>query len=100
MCLEHGEIQPILDRWNSIFATGGASNVYIAVTEHVKVYDEQVTKSGPYASSRAELFAFLNAPSITVTYKPSKTVFFFHSCDRIAQRFEEDSIVTGNDPNA
>jgi len=97
VCLSEKEATSISDRWLHIWWTGAItkrSQLESIVTENVASYDEAF--GGP-TLSLDELFAIFTGPSgpQKVTNVTQKRMFFIHSCDGIAVRWQYLGVTTG-----
>ncbi|KAG8531306.1 uncharacterized protein KY384_002934 [Bacidia gigantensis] len=98
-CIQDSEVQGISSRWLNSFATGGIDGLANAVTDDIHIYDEGATNGSlaAYVTNYQELHDTITLGPYggngvqDVTYD---VVFTFHTCDRIALRWQQNVITT------
>lgn len=101
-CLNPNEIYPIASRWLNVFATDGLAGLDMATTEDVQYWNEEFTYPGspePYANNRTQLAERIgySAGTWTACEKISfEIVSAWNSCDRIAVRWKQHAVVSGD----
>lgn len=120
-CIRAKEVEGIAQRWLNIFSSGGSGGLADAVTgdvcklssqvflcsnradiaKQITIYDEGATNgsTAAYVQGATQLGTTINASSyggggvMNVTYD---VVFTFHTCDRIALRWQQNVITTAS----
>lgn len=120
-CIRANETEAIAQRWLNIFASGGSGGLADAVTnevyklpsqdllssssadlaEQITIYDEGATNgsTAAYVQNATQLGTTINASSYGgggVTNVTYDVVFTFHTCDRIALRWQQNVITTAS----
>ena len=120
-CIANDEVQGIAQRWLNAFATGGIGGLPEAVTHDVcvqiqenigcssnakravqiHIYDEGAQNGStiPYVQNYNELYKSISASAYGgggVTNVTYEVLFTFHTCHRIALRWQESAITTAH----
>ncbi|CAF9903849.1 MAG: hypothetical protein ALECFALPRED_003009 [Alectoria fallacina] len=100
-CIQDNEVEGIAQRWLNAFATGGLHTLDSAVTENIMIYDEGANNgtTSAYVHNRTELYNTISEGPYGgngVTNVTYDVVFTFHTCDRIALRWQQNEYTTAN----
>lgn len=100
-CIQDNEVEGIAQRWLNAFATGGLHTLNSAVTENIMIYDEGANNgtTSAYVHNRTELYDTISAGPYGgsgVTNVTYDVVFTFHTCDRIALRWQQNEYTTAD----
>ncbi|KAL9044291.1 MAG: hypothetical protein Q9214_002559 [Letrouitia sp. 1 TL-2023] len=99
-CIGDSEVRTISQKWLDSFSTGGPP-VRDAATRDILIYDEGATNGStkPEVTNIKQLEDIISASAYGgggVTNVTYSIVFTFHTCDRIALRWQEKAITTDN----
>ncbi|KAL6713521.1 hypothetical protein ACLMJK_008986 [Lecanora helva] len=100
-CIADNEVEGIAQRWLDAFATGGLKGLPDAVTSDIHIYDEGVQNGStiPYIQNYTQLQESISASAYGgggVTNVTYDVLFTFHTCHRIALRWQETAITTND----
>lgn len=98
-CITNSTVEGIAQRWLNAFATGGLSTLSDAVTENIHIYDEGAQNGStiPYIQNYTQLYHTISSSAYGgggVTNVTYDVIFTFHTCDRIALRWQENAYTT------
>ncbi|KAL9071085.1 MAG: hypothetical protein Q9161_004424 [Pseudevernia consocians] len=100
-CIHDNEVEGIAQRWLNAFATGGLHTLDSAVTENIMIYDEGANNgtTSAYVHNRTELYNTISEGPYGgngVTNVTYDVVFTFHTCNRIALRWQQNEYTTSD----